>query len=199
MACKDKRKVWVDVKRHERRVLKCQNKPKKRTKAIPNKLKVKLPGIVKKRARPARPIATPPRSPPRSPPQRRRIHISPPRATLPRFTATPSPPPRATPPRRRRIHISPPRATPPRFSATPPPEHRATPPRRTPPRRTPPRRAPRRELRVTLQRQTFRKPHKKVSSVEPTYDDQPLSEIRQLREFKARPARKYASTWPGYY
>ena len=54
MACKDKQKVWVDVKRHERRVLKCQNKPKKRTKAIPNKLKVKLPGIEKKRARPPR-------------------------------------------------------------------------------------------------------------------------------------------------
>ena len=178
MVCADKRKVWVDVKGHERRVLKCVNKPKKRTK--PKKLQVRLPGIVKKRARPARPIATPPRSPPR----RRRIHIS---------------PPRATPPRRRRIHISPPRATPPRFSATPPPEHRATPPRRAPPRRTPPRRAPRRELRVTLERQTFRKPHKKILSVEPTYDDQPLSEIRQLREFKARPARKYASTWPGYY
>ena len=77
MACKDKRKVWVDVKRHERRVLKCQNKPKKRTKAIPNKLKVKLPGIEKKRARPPR-QATPLRSPPR-----RRIHISPPKRISP--------------------------------------------------------------------------------------------------------------------
>ena len=37
MACKDKRKMWVDVEGHERRVLKCQNK------ASPNKLKVKLP------------------------------------------------------------------------------------------------------------------------------------------------------------
>ena len=76
MVCKDKRKVWVNDKGHERRVLKCQNKapPKRR----------------------ARPIATPPRSPPR----RRRIHISPPRATLPRFSATPPPEPRfsATPP-----------------------------------------------------------------------------------------------------
>ena len=31
-------KVWVNVKGHERRVLKCQNK------SPPNKLKVKLPG-----------------------------------------------------------------------------------------------------------------------------------------------------------
>ena len=69
MACKDKQKVWVDVKGHKRRVLKCQNKHKK---AIPNKLKVKLPGIEKRRARPPRP--------PRSPPHRR-MHISPPRAT----------------------------------------------------------------------------------------------------------------------
>ena len=36
MVCKDKRKVWVNVKGHERRVLKCQNK------SPPNK--VKLPG-----------------------------------------------------------------------------------------------------------------------------------------------------------
>ena len=93
MACKDKRKVWVDVKRHERRVLKCQNKPKKRTKAIPNKLKVKLPGIEKKRAIPPR-QATPLRSPPR-----RRIHMSPPRATPPRFSATP-PPKRISPHRK---------------------------------------------------------------------------------------------------
>ena len=164
MVCADKRKVWVDVKGHERRVLKCVNKPKKRTK--PKKLKVRLPGIVKRRARPARPIATPPRSPPRSPPRHRR-----------------------------RIHISPPRATPPRFSATPPPEPRATPPRISPPKR----RAPHRELRVPLERQTFRKPHKKISRVEPTYDDQPLTDIRRIREFKARPARKYASTWPGYW
>ena len=94
MACKDKRKVWVDVKRHERRVLKCQNKPKKRTKAIPNKLKVKLPGIEKKRARQATPLRSPPRSPPR-----RRIHISPPRATPLRFSATP-PPKRISPHRK---------------------------------------------------------------------------------------------------
>ena len=55
MVCKDKRKVWVNVKGHERRVLKCQNK------SPPNKLKVKLPGIEKRQA-------TPPRSPP--PPSR---------------------------------------------------------------------------------------------------------------------------------
>ena len=128
MVCADKRKVWVDVIGHKRRVLKCVNKPKKRTE--PKKLKVRLPGIVK---RWARPIATPPRSPP--------LH-------------------------RRRIHISPPRATPPRFSATPPSEPTATPPRRSPPRR-----AHRRELRVALERQTFRKPHKKISRVEPTYDE----------------------------
>ena len=48
MVCKDKRKVWVNVKGHERRVLKCQNN------APPNKLKVKLPGIEKRQA-----IATP--------------------------------------------------------------------------------------------------------------------------------------------
>ena len=36
MVCKDKRKVWVNVKGQERRVLKCQNK------SPPNK--VKLPG-----------------------------------------------------------------------------------------------------------------------------------------------------------
>ena len=36
MVCKDKQKVWVNVKGHERRVLKCQNK------SPPNK--VKLPG-----------------------------------------------------------------------------------------------------------------------------------------------------------
>ena len=94
MACIDKRKVWVGVKGHKRRVLKCQNKPKK---AIPNKLKVKLPGIEKKRARPPR-QATPLRSPPRSP-NRRRIHISPPRATPPRFSATP-PPKRISPHRK---------------------------------------------------------------------------------------------------
>ena len=142
MACKDKRKVWVDVKRHERRVLKCQNKPKKRTKAIPNKLNVKLPGIEKKRARPPR-QATPLRSPPRSPP-------------------------------RRRIHISPPRATPLRFSATPPPK-RISPHRKTP------------HKGVALERLTFRKPHKK--RVKPTYDDEPLNDIRRIREFKVRPAR----------
>ena len=132
MACKDKRKVWVNVKRHERRVLKCQNKPKKRTKAIPNKLKVKLPGIEKKRARPPR-QATPLRSPPRSPP-------------------------------RRRIHISPPRATPLRFSATPLPK-RISPHRKTP------------RKGVALER------------VKPTYDDEPLNDIRRIREFKVRPAR----------
>ena len=142
MACKDKQKVWVDVTRHERRVLKCQNKPKKRTKAIPNKLKVKLPGIEKKRARPPR-QATPLRTPPRSPP-RRRIHISPPRATLLRFSANP-------PPKR----ISP---------------HRKTP-----------------RKGVALERLTFRKPHKK--RVKPTYDDEPLNDIRRIREFKVRPAR----------
>ena len=38
MVCIDKRKVSVNVKGHERRVLKCQNK------SPPNKLKVKLPG-----------------------------------------------------------------------------------------------------------------------------------------------------------
>ena len=129
MACKDKRKVWVNVKRHERRVLKCQNKPKKRTKAIPNKLKVKLPGIEKKRARPPR-QATPLRSPLRSPP-------------------------------RRRIHISPPRATPLRFSATPPPK-RISPHRKTP---------------------------RKGVALKPTYDDEPLNDIRRIREFKVRPAR----------
>ena len=99
MVCKDKRKVWVDVKGHERRVLKCQNKapPKKRTKAPPNKLKVKLPGIEKRRARPprqARPIATPPATPPR---RHRKIQLSPPRATPPRFSATPPPETRPTP------------------------------------------------------------------------------------------------------
>ena len=139
MACKDKRKVWVDVKRHERRVLKCQNKPKKRTKAIPNKLKVKLPGIEKKRARPPR-QANPLRSPPRSPP-------------------------------RRRIHISPPRATTLRFSATPPPK-RISPHRKTP------------RKGVALERLTL---HKK--RVKPTYDDEPLNDIRRIREFKVRPAR----------
>ena len=36
MVCKDKRKVWVNVKGHKRRVLKCQNK------SPTNKLK--LPG-----------------------------------------------------------------------------------------------------------------------------------------------------------
>ena len=77
MACKDKQKIWVDVKGHKRRVLKCQNKHKK---AIPNKLKVKLPGIEKRRARPPR-QATPPRSPPH-----RRMHISPPRATPTRLS-----------------------------------------------------------------------------------------------------------------
>ena len=142
MVCADKRKVWVDVKGHERRVLKCVNKPKKA-----KKLKVKLPGIEKRQARP---IATPPRSPPR----RRRIHISPPRATLPRF------------------------------SATPPPE-------------SPPRKTPRRELRVALKRLTFRKPHKK--RVKPIYDNEPLTDIKHIGEFKVRPARKYASTWPGYW
>ena len=99
MVCKDKRKVWVNVKGHERRVLKCQNK------APPNKLKVKLPGIEKRRARPprqARPIVTPPATPPRSPPRRcRRIHISPPRATQPRFSTTPPPEPSTTPPPRK--------------------------------------------------------------------------------------------------
>ena len=139
MACKDKRKVWVDVKRHERRVLKCQNKPKKRTKAIPNKLKVKLPGIEKKRTRPPR-QATPLRSPPRSPP-------------------------------RRRIHISPPRATPLSFSATPPPK-RISPHRKTP------------RKGVALERLTL---HKK--RVKATYDDEPLNDIRRIREFKVRPAR----------
>ena len=156
MACKDKRKVWVDVKGHERRVLKCVNKPKK---SIPNKLKVKLPGIEKRRARPPR-QARPPRSPPRSPP-------------------------------RGRIHISPPRATPPRFSATPPPEPSATPP---PKRISPHRKTPSKQLGVSLKRLT---PHKK--RVKPTYDDEPLNDIRRIREFKVRPARKYASTWPGYW
>ena len=69
MVCADKRKVWVDIKGHERRVLKCVNKPKKA-----KKLKVKLPGIEKRRARP--PTQSRP-SPPRSPPcGRRRIHKS---------------------------------------------------------------------------------------------------------------------------
>ena len=93
MACKDKQKVWVDVKGHKRRVLKCQNKPKK---AIPNKLKVKLPGIEKRRARPPR-QATPSRSPPH-----RRMHISPPRATPLRFSATP--PPKRISPHRKTPH-----------------------------------------------------------------------------------------------
>ena len=43
MVCKDKRKVWVNVKGHERRVLKCQNK------SPPNK--VKLPGATPKPSR----------------------------------------------------------------------------------------------------------------------------------------------------
>ena len=65
-------------------ILKCQNKaaPKKRNKAPPNKLKVKLPGIEKRGARPprqAKPIATPPATPPRSPPRchPRRTHVRP--------------------------------------------------------------------------------------------------------------------------
>ena len=122
----------------------CQNKPKKRTKAIPNKLKVKLPGIEKRRARPPR-KAIPPRSPPRSLPRRRK-HISPPRATTPRFSATPPPEPSATPPPKR---IS---------------SHRKT---------------LCKELGVALERLTFRKPHKK--RVKPTYDDEPLNDIRRIR------------------
>ena len=163
MACKDKRKVWVDVKGHDRRVLKCVNKRARRAR--------------RPRRRRARPIAatpsppgSPPRSPPRRSPPRRRIHISPPRATPPRFTATPSPP-RATPPRRSR-RINPP--SPRRVSFTG-------------------------RSGKTFHFQRFRKPHKKIFQVEPTYDDQALSDIRPLREFKARPARKYANTWPGYW
>ena len=172
MACKDKRKVWVNVKGHERRVLKCVDRPQRRARRA-------------RRPRRARPLAATP-SPPGSPP----------RATPPRAT-----PPRRSPPRRR-IHISPPRATPPRFTATPPP----SPPRATPPRRSrrinPP--SPRRVSFTgrsgrTFHFQRFRKPHKKIFQVEQTYDDQALSDIRPLREFKARPARKYATTWPGYY
>ena len=98
MACKDKRKVWVDVKGHERRVLKCVNKTKKA-----NKLKVKLPGIEKRRAR------------------------------------------QATPPRSKRI--------------------------------SPHRKTPRKELGVALERLT---PHKK--RVKPTYDDEPLNDIKRIRE-----------------
>ena len=77
MAHKDKRKVWVDVKGHERRVLKCQNKAAKKF------LKVKLPGIEnKRRARQTRPISALSAAPPATPPRRRRKRISPPRATL---------------------------------------------------------------------------------------------------------------------
>ena len=38
MACKDKRKVWVDVKRHDRRVLKCQNKAAQRKRISKKKI-----------------------------------------------------------------------------------------------------------------------------------------------------------------
>ena len=157
MACKGKRKVWVDVKGHDRRVLKCVNKRARRPR--------------RRRARPIASTPSPPGSLPRRSPPRRRIHISPPRATPPRFTATPPPsPPRATPPRRSR-RINPP--SPRRVSFTG-------------------------RSGRTFHFQRFRKPHKKIFQVEPTYDDQALSDIRPLREFKARPARKYASTWPGY-
>ena len=163
MACKDKRKVWVDVKGHDRRVLKCVNKRQAR----------------RARRRRARPLAATP-SPPGSPP---------------------GSPPRRSPPPRRRIHISPPRATPPQFTATPPP----SPPRASPPRRRRPSPRHRRVSFTGRSGKTFhfqgrfpRKLHKKIFQVEPTYDDQALSDIRPLREFKARPARKYASTWPGY-
>ena len=44
---------------------------------------------------------------------------------------------------------------------------------------------------------------KKVKSkkfiVEPTFEPEPLQDIERIREFKARPARKFASTWPGNY
>ena len=184
MACQDKRKVWVNVKGHERRVLKCVDPPRRRA---------RRPRRPRRRARPL--AATPPGSPPATPPraatpprpQRRRIHISPPRATPPRFTATPppSPPRAATPPRRRRLYNP---ANPPMLTATPP--RAATPSRRA---------SFTGKSGKTYHFQRFRKPHKKIFSVEPTYDDQALSDIRPLREFKARPARKYAKTWPGYY
>ena len=95
MACKDKRKVWTDVKGHERRVLKCQNKAKNK------KPRKKRPA----RKRAARPIVE-------------------------------SPEPG---------------------------------------------------------------PHKKISSVKITFVDDAVDDIKRIREFKVRPARKYASTWPGYY
>ena len=91
MACKDKRKVWTDVKGHERRVLKCQNKAKN------------------KKARKKRPARK--------------------RADIP-IVESPG-------------------------------------------------------------------PHKK--GVKPTFVDDAVDDIKRIREFKVRPARKYASTWPGYW
>ena len=38
MACKDKRKVWVDIKGHDRRVLKCQNKAAQRKRISKKKI-----------------------------------------------------------------------------------------------------------------------------------------------------------------
>ena len=50
----------------------------------------------------------------------------------------------------------------------------------TPPRRIPHKKTPLRKLRVALKRLTFRKPYKKNSRVEPTYDDEALNDIMIL-------------------
>ena len=39
----------------------------------------------------------------------------------------------------------------------------------------------------------------KNKTVEPTYEDESLQDIEPIRQFKARPARKFASTFPGFY
>ena len=39
----------------------------------------------------------------------------------------------------------------------------------------------------------------KKKTVEPVFEPEPLQDIERIREFKARPARKFATTFPGYY
>ena len=44
-----------------------------------------------------------------------------------------------------------------------------------------------------------KKAKSKKKTVEPVFEPEPLQDIERIREFKARPARKFASTWPGNY
>ena len=51
----------------------------------------------------------------------------------------------------------------------------------------------------TKKQQGSKKKTKKTKVAEPTFEPEPLDDIERIRDFKARPARKFASTWPGFF